>query len=153
MKNYTSSVPVERTVAEIERVLAKGGATHVAKQYQDGEVVSLTFTVFNPVSRREMKVRLPANPPGVAAALEREYKRTHSRSMSIAAKRNIEAQAARTAWRLMLNWLEVQLSLIEMEQAEFTEIFLPYIMSGKQTFYNQLKQESFKMLPPAKEES
>jgi hypothetical protein len=37
MKNYTSSVAVETTIARIEKILAKAGATGVAKQYLAGK--------------------------------------------------------------------------------------------------------------------
>jgi len=152
MKNYTSSVPVERTIMQIEKVLSKYDVMRVAKEYKNGEVSALTFTVLNPVTNKELRVRLPANPAGVASALERQYKVTHTRKISDTALRTIQAQAARTAWKLMQDWLEVQLSLIEMEQAEFTEIFLPYFLVLKDTtYYQQLKQENFRALPEAKE--
>lgn len=38
LKNYTSSVPADTTIARIERLLVDGGATGIAKEYEAGRV-------------------------------------------------------------------------------------------------------------------
>src|SRR5262245_32286682 len=43
-------------------------------------------------------------------------------------RRDPAAHAASVAWRTMLEWLKVQLALIETQQAEAAEIFLPYLL-------------------------
>lgn len=43
LKNYTSSVPVERTISRIEQVLAKAGAGGIMKDYDCGGLVALAF--------------------------------------------------------------------------------------------------------------
>ena len=94
------------------------------------------------------RVRLPVERKGIVSFLSQQYKR----KISASTKAKIEAQAGRTAWKLWQDWLEVQMSLIEMEQAEFVQIFLPYFWNGKQSYYDQLKEGGFKMLGPALEE-
>lgn len=147
MKNYTSSVPVEITVMRIEKVLAKNYATQVAKEYKNGEVHALTFSVHNPTTGKDSRIRLPVEKKGIIAVLSNQYKR----KISAATKTRIEAQANRTAWKLWQDWLEVQMSLIEMEQAEFVQIFLPYFWDGRRSYYDMVKEGGFKMLPEAKE--
>ena len=39
------------------------------------------------------------------------------------------------------------MSLIQMKQAEWMQVFLPYVWDGRQTFYDRLKGEGFKGLP------
>jgi hypothetical protein len=39
-----------------------------------------------------------------------------------------------------------QLSLIQMRQADFIQVFLPYVWDGKQTFYQALKASNYKAL-------
>jgi hypothetical protein len=46
----------------------------------------------------------------------------------------------------MLDWVAVQLSLIEMKQAELLQVFLPYLWAGKTTFYESIKQGKFKAI-------
>ena len=146
MKNYTSSVPVEVTVMRIEKILAKNYATQVAKEYKDGEVHALTFSVQNPTTGKDSRIRLPVHRKGIVAVLSAQYKR----KISATTKARIEAQANRTAWKLWQDWLEVQMSLIEMEQAEFVQIFLPYFWDGRRSYYEMAKEGGFKMLPEAK---
>ncbi|MBE3109348.1 MAG: hypothetical protein IMZ46_02370 [Acidobacteria bacterium] len=148
MKNYTSSVPVEVTVMRIEKILAKNYATQVAKEYKNGEIYALTFSVQNPATMKESRIRLPVEKKGIIAALGAQYKR----KISSATKARIEAQANRTAWKLWQDWLEVQMSLIEMEQAEFVQIFLPYFWDGRRTLYDRVKEGGFKMLGTGGEE-
>jgi len=140
VKNYTSSVPVEVTVLRIEKVLVKYGASRVVKEYRDGEVVGLTFSIQNPATGKELRVGLPANPHAVFKVLTRD------RILTSTALKRFEGQARRTAWKIMQDLVEVQLSMIEMVQAEFVQIFLPYIFVNDRTFYESLKEGGFKML-------
>jgi hypothetical protein len=66
----------------------------------------------------------------------------------------LREQAKRTAWRLLWDWTAVQLSLIEMRQADLLQVFLPYIIIGESTFYKQLTTAKHQMLgynPPAEQ--
>ena len=47
LKNYTSSVPVDITLARIERLLVDSGATGIAKEYKAGKVQSLVSAQWN----------------------------------------------------------------------------------------------------------
>jgi hypothetical protein len=140
MKNYTSSVPVDVTVLRIEKDLVKYGATHVAKEYKDGEVAGLSFQIRLPTGK-EVRVQLPANPDAVFKVFSKD------RFLSTVAERNLRAQARRTSWRIMQDLVEIQLSMIEMQQAEFVQIFLPYIMFDvHRTFYEVVRGGDYKML-------
>jgi hypothetical protein len=147
MKNYTSNVPVERTVARIEAVLAKAGARSVQKDYKDGELVALSFVVQLP-DHKPVNVRLPVNAEAVFQAMRRNMKRPRAGSLQ-----KLVEQSLRTSWKLMQDWVEVQLSLIEMQQADFLQVFLPYVYDGEQTFYQRLKAGNFKALPAPREEA
>ena len=147
LKNYTSNVPVDRTVAKIELRLAEAGADGVMKEYAAGQLRALSFRVTLPDDGKKIAVRLPANVDGVYAAMAKEVKRPHAGTME-----RIRDQAGRTAWKLMQDWCEVQLSLIAMQQAEFRQVFLAYIITnGNQTFFERLKKDDFLALGPAKD--
>lgn len=45
IKNYTSSVSADITIARIERLLVDGGATGIAKQYEKQRVSALVFQI------------------------------------------------------------------------------------------------------------
>ncbi len=140
IKNYTSSVKAEDTIARIELILSKNGATGISKDYEDGKVTALTFLI--PVENRSVSIRLPANPDAVFRHMYASKKQHRPGT-----EQRVKEQAHRTAWKLMQDWVEVQLSLIQMKQAELMQVFLPYAWDGKQTFYASLKLGQFKSLP------
>ena len=63
-------------------------------------------------------------------------------------KDRIKAQAERTAWALLRDWVHVQLSMVQMQQAEAVQIFLPFmcVPNSNQTFFERLKEDNFKQL-------
>lgn len=151
MKNYTSTVDPERSIANIEELLVRTKALGINKTYADGVVTSITFCIFEPSSGKNIAIKLPANVPQVYEALKKRHK---AGRLSASGYQRLQKQAKRTAWKLMQDWLEVQLSLIEMQQAELLQIFLPYIAAGNdRTYYEYLKEQKFIGLPaPSKKE-
>lgn len=67
-------------------------------------------------------------------------------------KQRIQEQAERTAWKLVQDWIEVQVSMIVMKQAESLEVFMPYIWDGRQTYFEYSRAQQFKALPEASTE-
>lgn len=147
LKNYTCDVPVSRTIARIEELLARCGATHIGKEYSiKGEVVALQFAIESGADKHVIK--LPANPAAVFDALRAEVSRPRNGTMD-----RLKEQSQRTAWKLMQDWVEVQMSLISMKQADPLQVFLPYVWNGKQTFYSALKANGFRAMLPEKSEA
>ena len=136
LKNYTSTVPPERTAARIEDRLRLFGATSVSKEYSGGKIAALTFRLV--VDERPINVRLPIDVQAAKKVMQENRRRYTS---------NLEDQAERTAWRLMQDWVEIQLALIQLHQAEPLEVFLSYAWDGKTSFYNHLQANHFKALP------
>jgi hypothetical protein len=54
-------------------------------------------------------------------------------------KSDFRQQAARTAWKLQQDWVQVQLSLLLLQKVDFLQVFMAYLWDGQQTFYNRLK--------------
>ena len=143
VKNYTSGVPVDRTISRIEVALAAAGASGIMKDYSDGKLASLTFKIELP-DTREIAIRLPANHEAVYNALRSEISRPRPGTLE-----KLHEQALRTSWKLMQDWIEVQLSLIKMQQVDVLQVFLPYVWDGKRTYYMALKDSKYKALLPA----
>jgi hypothetical protein len=144
LKNYTSTVPAARTISVIESYLAECGVSGIAKEYDYGRCVALMFK--SPDGRT---VKLPADVSAVHDALWDDYKKHAKRPRSVHG--DFEDQAERTAWKLMEDWVRVQMTLIRLGKKDFMEVFLAHIWDGKQTFYNFLKEQQFKALPAPKE--
>jgi hypothetical protein len=144
IRNYTSTVPVESSINWIEKRLAAAGASHILKEYNStGQIEMLVFTTKMPDGRM-IPIRLPSRTKSVFEALWREVRRPHRGT-----KDKIMDQALRTSWKLMSDWVDMQVTLIQLQQAEFLEVFLPYVSDarGQMTFYESLKGNGFKALP------
>lgn len=124
--NYTTKVPVDRTLAEIQKILMKIGVRGVLTQYdQSGCITSLSFqTEFN---GQLLAFKLPCNWEVVLKILERE---------KVAPRERTKEQAMRVAWRIMKDWIEAQVALIQTEMVKTEQVFLPYIVTQSgQTLY------------------
>ncbi len=140
MKNYTTEVPADRSILEIEKLLTLFGAVAIIKEYDaDSKVHSLTFKL------QVDAFKLPANVEGVKEILFKGTRPSHSSD----GERRREQKAYRVAWRIIKDWTHAQLSLIASGQATPLEIFLPYMFDGKLTFFE--KFEANRLLPPKKE--
>lgn len=141
IKNYTSTIPASKSVSRIEEVLVSIGAKNINKSYEQGSLTAISFLV--DVNGSTIPFKLPAKVEQVAGALKSSYKR-----ITTAALRNISEQAERTAWKICSDWVEIQATMIRLEQAEFIEVFLPYVykIDSNQTFFESIKSKNYKAL-------
>ena len=142
IKNYTSSVPVSRSVQHIEDRLVKHGAGKIVKEYdQDKKLAAICFTLM--LNSREIPFKLPARVQNVERMLRGSVRRLTSGTYE-----RIAEQAERSAWKLVSDWVDIQISLIELQQVEFLEVFLPYVYSPSDgsTFFERLMGGNYKLL-------
>ncbi len=144
LKNYTSGVPVSRTVSRIEEILAAAGAKAIGKNYEKGNLTSITFQL--EIEGRDVLIRLPSNPNAVYEAMRKEVTRPRNGTLD-----RLKEQAERTAWKIQQDWLEVELTKIRLRQTEPMQAFLAYVLiDGEQTFYQRLQETRFRGLLPEK---
>lgn len=157
LKNYTSEVPMSVSIGHIERTLIEAGVKTISKEYApNGTVSALRFSVPRPSGDGWLEIRLPADVEAVHDSLWLDYVGEDKLDNSGEAiwynarkrriKKDFRAQAERTAWKLMLDWTLVQLSLIKLQRADTLQVFLSYAWDGKQTFYQALKDKQFLQL-------
>lgn len=143
LKNYTSSVPAHQTISYIEAYLASADVNGISKQYENGQPSAIYFHIELPPSR--YTVRLPARVAEVQEYLWQEYC-SHTRRPR-KTKDDFLDQASRTAWKIQQDWVQVQISLIKLKQANFLEVFMGFLWDGKQSYYQALENAKFKQLP------
>lgn len=146
IKNYTSSVPAAVSISQIEQKLVAFGATDISKRYNAAKQVEM-FLFRIPAAGGMVPICLPARVDQVFQRLKNDYIRSVSKPKDSTIE-NLRAQSERTAWKIMKDWVDIQLSLIELDQAELVEIFLPFVWSAEkdQTFFESVKAGGFKML-------
>lgn len=135
--NYTTSIEATKSASEVQIILAKAGAKSVAIDYTDGMPSALMFTII--YLEQPIHFRLPCNAEGVFKALSRSNKVSRS-------QRTIH-QARRVAWRIIKDWVEAQLAIVESQQAQMTEVFLPYVVAENgQTMFQRFTESTQKQL-------
>ena len=135
--NYTTTVEAYKTVSEIEQMLVKHGAKSIMKQFDDGMITSLSFLINTGVN--DIPIKLPIRVDDVLQVLI-EQKKMHPKAGIKATK----DQANRVAWRILKDWIEVQMALLDIGMVQFEEIFLSYIeTAGGKTIYEKLEENIF----------
>ncbi len=130
--NYTTKITSEKTASEIQAKLVKAKACAVLSEYENCVLSHLSFKV-NTI-HGEMAFRLPANIDGVLKAMQRDPK--------VSKGLKTREQAARVAWRIVKDWVEAQLAIIEAEMATLPQVFLPYMQTGNgETVYQRFEKQ------------
>jgi hypothetical protein len=140
--NYTTEISVERSIMFIQRMLIEKSALAVLQEYDGfGNVSALSFKI--KTSYGVVALRLPAN----IAAVEKVLNRQAASGRIPKRFQGDTAQAARVAWRIVKDWMEAQLAIIETGMVEFEQVFLPYVQNQRgQTLYEATIENRFQGL-------
>ena len=115
--NYTTKVDIYTTLGQIQGQLVKHGAKKILQDYDDaGRITALSFMIDTPLGPRG--IRLPANVDAVHKVLTKQKDKCD------------REQAERVAWRIVKDWVEAQMAILESEMVQMEEIFLPYMVSA-----------------------
>jgi len=144
IKNFSTEIPVSRTIAEIEKMLTKYGATHIMKEY-DGEMpVKLLFAI--ETAHGKLSVRLPVYPDRVLAVFKIQVEKglLPPKYWSWKGEWALQ-QAHRVAWRIVKDWLDAELTMLNVDAEKLEEIFLAHIYNDKlhMTVYEMLEKNKF----------
>ncbi len=130
--NYTTEVPVIKTLSEIEDTLVKQHASAVVKEYDDrGIPKAIEFDIKTRFGLRT--IRLPSNVEAIYKILAGDG------CLPDTKKELLRQRAARVAWRIVLRWVQAQMAIIQVEMVDLSEVFLPYMVTqGNKTMYQEL---------------
>ncbi len=144
IKDQTTTISVDKTLAEITRLLGAHGARRITIDYDGkGNPSALAFSIDTPLGERAFL--LPANVDGVWRALTKGYEegRVQRRFAS-------REQAARTAFRILKDWLEAQVAIIDAGMASMDEALFAYLLAptGRTAYVEYTEQRL--LLPEAR---
>ena len=144
--NYTTKVDPDRTVGDIQRVLASHGVSGVAVEFGSDRLPSvLAFSIKTEFGDR--RFRMPANIAGVERVLERQHERYPSK---VPRRLVCREQATRVAWRILLDWIRSRPALVEAGLVTVDEAMLPYLLDGRgETLYQFMKGQRLALPAPA----
>ncbi len=140
---HSTSIEPEKSSYEMQNILRSIGATHIVTEYEDGEAVGMFFAI-------DMQGK------GVSFSIPIRWENVQQAMIESGVRKGIcrdVDQCKRTAWRIALRWVQAQGALIQAGGAEVVEAFMPYarVDSVGTTFYQQIKEQKFKMLPAPEE--
>lgn len=116
--NYTTKVDIFTTLGQIQGQLVKHGAKKILQEYDnDGHVEAVSFMIDTPVGVQA--VRLPANVEAVQRVLTKQKVKCD------------REQAERVAWRIVKDWVEAQMAILESEMVSMAEIFMSYMVADR----------------------
>ena len=126
IKNYTSSVPANTSVMRIEQLLVKAGAQDINKKYEGQELKAISFLMM--VGGNVIPFKLPAKIKSVEKVLMSQIKRPQPGTRD-----RIKAQSERTAWKLVHEWVQIQMTMIQLIVKQWLRnchigFFLPLMM-------------------------
>jgi len=141
--NYSTKVSAIKTAGEITGVLVSHRARAILTEYgSDNEVTALAFKVNTP--HGEVAIRLPIDADAVQKVLKKQR---------VAPRFLDREQAVRIAWRIVKDWVEAQMAILETEMVTLDQIFLPYIvMKDGRTVYQRLLDTHFQLPEGRKED-
>lgn len=142
LKNYTTQVPASKSIEQVQSTLARHGATGVLLEYEQGtgRLSGLAFKI--DMDGRTLGFRLPVKYREAREALLKQKIRRADRDQDY---------VYRVAWRILKDWVDAQMALLELELVELPQIFLPYaITANDKTLYENVKADPRMLLGPGK---
>lgn len=137
--NYTTSIDPTRSVADIQALLARHGAEEVTLKYRAGQVHAVAFRL--PGAFGQSTFVLPARTEAVEQTLKRQ------RGMGgVTARHCTPEHAARVAWRIVYEWLKVQMAIVETGMVTLDEIMVPFLTDAKGQSVYQIVQAQHRAL-------
>lgn len=134
LKNYTTKVPANRSIEEIQVALVRAGASGVLYEYEkgNGRIEALKFKL--PFKGKEVGFALPVNWRLFEAVLKKQE----------IPRSNDEDYVYRVAWRCLRDWVLAQMALYETQMVELPQVFLPFAQgkNGK-TVYEAIESSGF----------
>jgi len=127
--NYTTSISIDKTIAEIQKILRQAGAKRIMVEYTDEQdIQGVAFQI--EFKGQLVSYLLPANVDAVHDILQCESR-----------KYRTYEQAERVAWRIVKDWIKAQLALVAAEQGHLAQVFLPYAQDPNtgQTIWQKLE--------------
>lgn len=153
---HTTKVEPAKTAGQIMELLCRLGASDIIQRVEDKEVAGTGFRV--EIEGEWVEYRLPIRWQPIFDYYVREHeakprKRALKEGEAERAQEAMKAQAKRTAWRIVLEWLKVQLSFVDIGVRNALEVFMAdMVVPGRKETVGELMAEGgIRALLPAPE--
>lgn len=134
IKNYTTKLSALQSVAKIQESLISHGAVGIQMMYDSDKRISSLAFALPYKDGKNLSFQLPC-----------QWRKFQQVLVNQEIKRSQEDEYCyRVAWANLKDWILAQMALYETEIVDMPQIFLPFMMTGKnKTVYEQLQQSQF----------
>jgi hypothetical protein len=137
IKNFTTKVPANRSIAEIQDCLVRHGATAVLLEYErgTGRIGALKFKMS--LGDVEVPFSMPVEWRRFQAVLKEQR----------VSRWDDEDYCYRVAWRNVRDWVLSQMAFHETRMVELVQVFLPYAVTvDGTTMFDHVASGKLKLL-------
>lgn len=134
--NYTSNQDADKTAQQIAKCLSLHGARAVLTEYnrEEGTIEAISFRI--ELNGKDISFRLPCDWRPVYAVINKGKRAPINESQ----RSGRQQQAVKTAWKIVHDWVEAQMALVETQMASTLQVFLPYAQSADgSTLYEKIE--------------
>lgn len=147
--NYTTTIAAEKTLGELQRLLIRAGARAISVEYDpSGAPNGLAFRIKTASGDRDY--RLPLDLGAVLKLLQRasQERDTKSGRARLPSTWVTKEHASRVGWRIMKDWVEAQLALVQVGLASMEQTMFAYqLAEGQGRTVYELYEERALTLP------
>ena len=137
LRNYTTRIDAGKTAGEIVSLLVRHGAQQVTQDYNAGEIATISWVAHT--AHGLVSFRLPVDVDKCYLVLKRQNLVRQSREG--------RDQARRVAWRIVKDWMSVQMALLQTEMVTLDQLMLPYALDQNGlTLYEHMLAGGFRTL-------
>lgn len=137
IKNYTTKVPADRSIEEIQKSLVDHGAIGMQLMYEKstGRISALQFLL--EIKGKPVAFSLPVQWLLFQEALKQQDVK----------KWEDEDYCYQVAWRNIRDWVLAQMALYETQMVELPQVFLPFATDGQgETLYQKVASGGFLLI-------
>lgn len=140
--NYTTKVAAATTAEQVQVILRLHGAKEIRTRFDDeGEISMLAWSMHlhHPETKAdlgEVPFELPIDVDAVLKVLQKTAPPRYAN----------RPQASRVAWRILKDWVEAQMALVDTQMVDFAEVFLAYTHMGDKTLYDHMLDGGFQSM-------
>jgi hypothetical protein len=134
IKNYTTKISAHQTLGELTSALCQAGATAVLCEFDSAkQPLAISFKINT--QHGLAPFRLPSNVDGVFYKLKETNKSV------------TREHASNVSWRILKNWVDAQLAIIQSGLALPEQVFFPCMQnSDGVTLYERFNDVGMKLL-------
>lgn len=128
LKNYSTTIPAQKTVTEIMNLLIELGAVNFGIVKDNGIISAISFTL--EVRSFHLSFRVDARPNGVNRVLQEQG--AERRFLTNSHCRDV-------AWRIVRDWIAITIATVQIGAIEPAEAFMGFMLAPKSnaTFYEE----------------